>query len=176
MRNTASHHRGRLLWTASAVLATSLCASHAWAWGHTGHVEISELAIVKLPASIPQFVRNLNAAKEIGQLGPEPDLSKGAGTIHDEERDPGHYIDIDDSGNVEGVSPFVPLAETREALDTAQRVGGQTQYSSGYLPYNDEIVDAWTSSATITVGYPQINVSDIESGKVHLTRTSFASD
>jgi hypothetical protein len=57
-------------------------------------------------------------------------------TAHDAERDPGHYIDIDDAGIViGGVVPLNQLPATREAFDTAQRSGAQTQYSGGYLAY-----------------------------------------
>ena len=40
----------------------------------------------------------------------------------------------------------------------------------------DMIIDAWKSSAGSTVGYPAINVADIESGKVKVTRDSFWND
>ncbi len=135
--------------------------SPAWAWGHTGHVGISELAILSLPAELPEFLRTPQAAAEIGQLGPEPDVSKTTGAItgtsasgslqtaptaHDAERDPGHYIDIDDNGFVlGGAIPLMALPPTREAFDTAQRAaaspGGQDQYSAGYLPYT--IIDGF---------------------------------
>ncbi len=80
-------------------------AGPAWAWGHTGHVSISRLAILNLPAELPQFVRSTQAAVEIGELGPEPDESKTTGivtgasasgslqtarTAHDTERDIGY--------------------------------------------------------------------------------------
>ena len=48
--------------------------------------------------------------------------------------------------------------------------------AAGADEVRDEVVDAWRSSTTITVGYPEIAVADIISGKVHLTRTSFAHD
>jgi hypothetical protein len=130
-----------------------LASCHAWSWGHTGHVEISRIAIEKLPDEIPFFVRNELAVAAIGELGPEADESKTTGivtgrtptgglkttfTVHDAERDPGHFIDIDDNGTVTGgVVPLVNLPATREAFDTEQRGGAptQTQYSGGYLPY-----------------------------------------
>jgi len=136
-----------------------VASAHAWSWGHTGHVEISRIAIDKLPAEIPAFVRNGLAAAAIGELGPEADESKTTGiitglsssgsilttrTVHDGERDPGHFIDIDDTGVViGGVVPIMNLPTTREAFDTAQRTGApvQTQYSGGYLPY--EILDGF---------------------------------
>ena len=136
-------------------LFAAAAPSPAWAWGHTGHVGISELAVLSLPAELPRFLRNPQSAEEIGQLGPEPDISKTTGiitgtsatgslqtapTVHDAERDPGHYIDIDDNGFVlGGAVPLMGLPPTREAFDTAQRAatspGGQDQYSAGYLPY-----------------------------------------
>jgi hypothetical protein len=136
-----------------------LVSSHAWSWGHTGHVEISRIAIDKLPDEIPSFVRNGLAEAAIGELGPEADESKTTGiitgvsstgsilttrTVHDAERDNGHFIDIDDSGVVVGgVVPLMNLPTTREAFDTEQRTGAptQTQYSGGYLPY--QILDGF---------------------------------
>ncbi len=128
---------------------------HAWAWGHSGHVGISQLAIQDLPEELPEFLRTDKAATRIGQLGPEADESKTTGlvtgvsstgrvqtaqTVHDEERDPGHYIDIDENGVISGgVVNLSALPATREAFDTAQRSaanpGTQTQYTAGYLPY-----------------------------------------
>ena len=145
---------------AGSLLAMA-AASPAWAWGHTGHVGVSELAILKLPAELPKFLRTPQAAAEIGELGPEPDVSKTTGVItgtsasgslqtaptaHDAERDPGHYIDIDDNGFVlGGAIPLAALPPTREAFDTAQRAatspGGQDQYSVGTLPYT--IIDGF---------------------------------
>jgi hypothetical protein len=136
-----------------------LASCHAWSWGHTGHVEISRIAIEKLPDEIPAFIRNDLAVAAIGELGPEADESKTTGivtgrsstgsllttrTIHDAERDPGHFVDIDDNGVVVGgVVPLADLPTTREAFDTAQRTGAptQTQYSGGYLPY--EMIDGF---------------------------------
>lgn len=158
--------RNRVATRVAALLAiagagTLLAASPAWAWGHTGHVGISELAILSLPAELPKFLRTAQAAVEIGQLGPEPDISKTTGiitgtsasgnlqtapTVHDAERDTGHYIDIDDNGVVAGGAVALSmLPPTREAFDTAQRAatspGGQDQYSAGYLPYT--IIDGF---------------------------------
>ena len=136
-----------------------LASCHAWSWGHTGHVEISRIAIDKLPDEIPFFVRNDLTLAAIGELGPEADESKTTGivtgvsstgsplttrTVHDAERDPGHFIDIDDTGVViGGVVPLMNLPTAREAFDTEQRGGApvQTQYSGGYLPY--EILDGF---------------------------------
>ncbi len=135
------HSTKTLLVATVAALAIAAPGRQALAWGHTGHLEISKLAVATLPAWMPGFLRNLVSGNEIGELGAEADVSKGSGLIHDAERNPGHYVDIDENRKVVGVSPFAPLFATREAYDTAQRAGGQTQYSSGYLQYN--IVDGW---------------------------------
>ena len=148
---------------AAAVLTagTVLAPSQALAWGHTGHVMISQLAAQGLPADVPAFVRNMSAVREIGELGPEPDISKStgnitsgtypnirtAGTIHDFERDPGHYIDLQDDGLVLGGVRFAPLYSSRRDFDTAVRASttltapNNTMYFTGYLPY--EIADGW---------------------------------
>lgn len=93
------------------VLGLGAPSKHALGWGHTGHVEISRLAVQKLPQDVPAFVRP--AAHAIGEFGAEADLSTTADvvtavgedgristarTAHDAERDPGHYIDVDDQG------------------------------------------------------------------------------
>jgi hypothetical protein len=90
---------------------------------------------------VPEFIRTPEAAAEIAVLGRELDRSKGAGKTHDAERDPGHYIDQYDNGDVMGVLPLPKLPESREAYDTELRAKGFTQYKAGYLPYS--IVDGW---------------------------------
>ena len=94
---------------AIGMLLCTLPISNALAWGHTGHVSISQLAILQLPEEVPAFLRSDQAARRIGELGAEADESKTTGivlsgsdtgriqtapTVHDAERDPGHFIDI----------------------------------------------------------------------------------
>lgn len=131
---------------AGGTLLTAPFASvPAWAWGHTGHVEISYLATTLLPSDVPAFLRTPDAAQAIGELGPEPDVSKTSGTTHDQERDAGHFIDLNDDGTVPGGSLLnaggTPVTLTREGFDTLLRSAGSDQYKIGYLPYN--IVDGW---------------------------------
>lgn len=140
-------------WLATATtVVMALAPQQAWSWGHTGHVGISQLAIQALPSEIPAFVRSAQAIAQIGELGAEADISKTTGlvtsatgnvtttrTVHDAERDPGHFFDVDDAGMViGGVVPLNQLPATRQDFDTLQRTatspGGQTQYG-GYLPY-----------------------------------------
>jgi hypothetical protein len=125
---------------AALVLAAS-APTNSWAWGATGHEGISGIAIEKLPDSVPVFVRTPEAAADIAVMGRELDRSKGAGKIHDAERDPGHYVDLGDNGEVMGVIPLDKLPPTREAYDTELRAKGFTQYKAGYLPYS--IADGW---------------------------------
>jgi hypothetical protein len=142
---------------AAALLTTSTFATNpAWSWGHTGHVNISTAAILSLPAEVPAFVRTATAARMIGELGAEADVSKSSGDattpnsdVHDFERDPGHFVDIDDNGNINGFAS-IPLSgllgpgNGRRDYDTALRAASnntQTQYFVGYLPYN--LVDHW---------------------------------
>ncbi len=145
---------------AALTAGIALAPPDALAWGHTGHVYISELGIRMLPSEIPAFLRANPTVHEIAELGPEPDVSKStgavtggaypnirtAGTIHDFERDPGHYIDLQDDGLVTGGVQFWPLLSSRRDFDTALRASkltppSNTQYFAGYLPYN--IVDGW---------------------------------
>jgi hypothetical protein len=144
---------------AASVLAFS---PHALGWGHTGHVLIGEVAAAHLPAEIPAFVREADGTFFVGEVAAEPDISKGSGDagtpttdVHDAERDPGHFINMDDSGFVMPAPAFPQVdglniknlltpGETRRDFDTLLRNNGGalgvTQYS-GYLPFN--MVDNW---------------------------------
>jgi hypothetical protein len=118
-----------------------VAATSAQAWGTKGHEWISGLAVERLPAELPAFVRSPAAAAEIAVLSREPDRWRGSGLAHDAERDTGHYIHADDSGLVMGAMPFSALPRTRELFDTALRAKGSSQYQAGHLPY--EIIDGW---------------------------------
>ena len=139
------HVRSRLASSVAIAAAGTLlgiaAAGPAWGWGHSGHVGVSRLAMLNLPAELPKFLRAPQSAMEVGELGAEPDVSKSTGivtgtgasgslqtarTVHDAERDPGHYIDIDEHGLVlGGAVALMALPPTREAFDTAQPRGNQ---------------------------------------------------
>ncbi|WP_422033968.1 hypothetical protein [Reyranella sp.] len=124
-----------------ASVAFLIFTGQCWAWGATGHEWASGIAIEKLPATLPAFIRTPESIAEIAVMGRELDRSKGSGKTHDAERDPGHYVDLADDGSVEGVLPLANLPATREEYDTLLRAGGKTQYKAGYLPYS--IVDGF---------------------------------
>src|SRR5215472_7474388 len=84
-----------------------------WAWGATGHEWISGIEIEKLPDNVPAFVRTPEVAAEIAVMGRELDRSKGAGKVHDAERDPAHYVDLGDNGEVMGALSLAKLPPTR---------------------------------------------------------------
>ena len=48
--------------------------------------------------------------------------------------------------------------------------------TAGAGAVRDMIVEAWLDSANTPVGYPMVNVHDIESGKVRATRELFGAD
>jgi hypothetical protein len=128
-----------LLLSASTLLVP--LPTPAFAWGATGHEFVSGLAAEAFPDEIPAFLRTPAAVADIAVLGRELDRSKGSGSPHDAERNPGHYVHLDDDGIVEGAQSLEALPITREAYDTALRGKGSTQYKTGYLPYS--IVDGW---------------------------------
>ncbi|MFI4998432.1 MAG: S1/P1 Nuclease [Reyranellales bacterium] len=133
----------------AALVLTGLAAlppaKAAFAWGATGHEYVSGVAAELLPDEIPAFVRAPSAVAEIAVLGRELDRSKGAGNPHDAERNPGHWINLDDDGRVAGVLALEDLPTTREAYDTKLRTRNITQYTRGYLPY--AIADGWQQLA-----------------------------
>lgn len=122
----------------SAVVAAALLAAptHALAWGSTGHRIVGEAAMKALPAEIPAFLRTRAAVAEVGELSREPDRSKGAGKIHDHERDAAHFVDLEDDGRLLGGAAFLPLPPTRADYETALRAAGQDSWKAGYLPYS----------------------------------------
>ena len=113
-----------------------LSSAPAFAWGGTGHRIIGELAARNFPAVIPVFLRTPAAATQIGILAQEPDISRNAGSPHDADLDPGHFLDVSDDGTVLGGPKLTALPPTREDFDTALRAAGSDEYKSGFLAYN----------------------------------------
>lgn len=130
----------RLLRHLLPVLAL-LAPGSAFGWGATGHEFVSGVGAEILPEEIPAFVRQPQAIDTIAVLGRELDRSKGTGETHDRERDPGHFVILDDAQLIGGVLPLDMLPPTREAYDTFLRTRNLTQYRVGYLPYS--MVDGW---------------------------------
>ena len=48
--------------------------------------------------------------------------------------------------------------------------------AAGASELRNEIEDAWQASATAGVGYPTLNVADVEAGRVILSRLSYGAD
>ena len=119
-------------------LAGLAAASAALAWGATGHRLIGEAAMQALPLDLPAFLRSAATIQAVGELAREPDRSRGAGQPHDHDVDPGHFLDLDDQGKVNGGPALANLPADREAYDAALREAGTDAYKSGYLPYNIE--------------------------------------
>jgi hypothetical protein len=83
--------------------------------GRDGRDWATGIAIETLPDDIPAFVRDPAMLPELALMGRELDRSKGAGEMHDKERDPGHYIDLTDDGKALGIVPLDKLPILREA-------------------------------------------------------------
>ena len=127
---------------AAACTAWVLAAPHSTlAWGATGHRMIGRLAIETLPADLPEFLRDRAAVEAVGELAREPDRWKDSGRIHDADRDPGHFLDLDDGGKVVGGPDLAAMPATRADYDAALRRVGYDSWRAGYLPYS--IVDGW---------------------------------
>lgn len=130
----------RLLAVHLAVILAAAPAQ-ALAWGATGHRLVGQTAMRALPADTPGFLRTPRAVADVGELSREPDRSKDAGEIHDEDRDPAHFVDVSDDGTVLGGPRLDALPPTRAAYETALRAAGQESWEAGYLPY--AMVDRW---------------------------------
>jgi hypothetical protein len=75
------------------------------------------------------------------------------------------------------VEPLYPL-EKEDGLDAVTRAAffATSRLAAGAAALRGMIVDAWEDSATASVGYPMVNVRDIESGKVRAKRDLFGAD
>jgi hypothetical protein len=113
----------------------------ALAWGAMGHRIIGRLAIETLPADLPAFLTAPATAEAVGELAREPDRWRDSGRTHDSDRDPAHFVDVDDNGLVLGGPALSALPETRAAYETALRAAGADSWKAGYLPYS--IIDGW---------------------------------
>jgi hypothetical protein len=134
----------RLAVTVVAALAV-LAPNSVFAWGSTGHRFIGEVAMNSLPADLPAFLHTPQAALDVGEYSREPDRSKTAGRAHDSDRDPGHFLDLNDDGTALGGPKLSALPPTRADYDSALRAVGQDNWKAGYLPYS--IVDRWEQLA-----------------------------
>jgi len=123
----------------AAVAALSLLPAQALAWGAMGHRMVGEAAARALPAEVPAFLRTQQAVRDIGELSREQDRSKGAGRIHDHNRDAGHFLDLDEAGKLLGGPSFLPLPATRADYEKGLQAAGLDSWKAGYLPYS--IVD-----------------------------------
>jgi hypothetical protein len=124
-----------------AGLLAAAAATEALAWGATGHRIIGRVAIQALPPELPAFLRSADAVAQIGELSREPDRSRGAGRIHDHNRDAAHFVDLDDNGRILGGPTLDALPATRLDYQKALAAVGTDEIKAGYLPY--AIVDGW---------------------------------
>ena len=131
----------RAWWLSLAVATSVLSPAAALAWGDSGHRMIGRLGAESLPDELPGFLRTPDAAQDVGELAREPDRSRNAGKIHDTDRDPAHFVDVDDNGKVLGGPALEALPPTREDYDTALRAAGADAVKAGWLPY--AIVDGY---------------------------------
>lgn len=138
--------------------ALSLTApSQALAWGGHGHRIIGVAAMEALPDEVPAFLRDPTVAAQVGELSREPDRSKGAGKIHDSNRDPAHFVDLDDAGLVMGGPRFEkPLPPTRADYEALLQAAGTDSWKAGYLQYS--IVDQY-EQLTLDFAYWRVLVA-----------------
>jgi hypothetical protein len=129
------------------ILTALLCATPqaALAWGGVGHRIVGQAASRALPPEIPGFLRTPQAAQDLGELSREPDRTKDSGKLRDSDRDPAHFVDVEDDGRILGGPTLSSLPPTRSAYEAALRAAGTDSWKAGYLPY--AIVDRWQQLA-----------------------------
>jgi hypothetical protein len=120
----------------AAALGLAMIPATAGTWGSAGHRMVGVLAVQALPTEVPAFLRTKQAAMDMGEYAREPDRSKGSGRIHDHNRDPAHFVDIDDEGKVLGGPLFTDLQPTRAEYEKALQAAGVDSWKAGYLQYS----------------------------------------
>jgi len=132
---------------AAALVALTFAAlpAQALAWGATGHRIVATLGMEALPPEVPAFLRHEFTTVELAEVAREPDRSKSAGRTHDSDRDPAHFIDVDDAGLVMGGPALNALPPTRAEYETALRAAGSDSWQAGYLYYS--LIDGWQQLA-----------------------------
>ncbi len=127
---------------AGVALAAALTVSgQAHAWESEGHRIISVLGVAQLPAEIPAFLKEPTVIQQMGELGREPDRSRGAGQPHDEDLDPGHFMDVTDDGHGLGGISLTDMPRNRDAYSAALHAAGADLHKGGWLYYN--LVDGY---------------------------------
>ncbi len=82
--------------SAALFLFPCLLTAPALAWGPDGHRIINRLAIEKLPAGVPAFLRSPAALAEIEYLGPEPDRWRNPAEPElNAAQAPDHFINLE---------------------------------------------------------------------------------
>ncbi len=163
----------RALVSVLAAASALACAGHALAWGSTGHRWIGRAAMQTLPKELPPFLRTDAAIDAVGELAREPDRSRGAGKAHDADRDPGHFVDVNDDGKIGGVVPITALPATREDYETALRAAGTDSWNRGYLPYS--IIECW-QQLTKDFAYYRADLAAAEHAKTRTEGDWFTAD
>ncbi len=119
-----------------------LGGGQALPWGADGHRMVTVAAVRALPDEVPGFLRTPLAVEQLGELAREPDRSKGAGQPHDGDLDPGHFVNLDDSGRIGGGPLLSALPRSRAEYDAALRSAGEGDSARlGWLPY--AVIDGW---------------------------------
>lgn len=81
---------------AAMVLLPLIAVPQSFAWGNDGHRMINRLAMEKLPADVPAFLRTLEALQEVEYLGPEPDRWRSPAEPElNSAQAPEHFIDLE---------------------------------------------------------------------------------
>ncbi len=133
--------RKSALVAAAASCVIVFAATDALAWGDTGHRMIGTLAMEALPASVPTFLHAPGVAADVGEWAREPDRWRAAGLVHDDMRDPGHFVDVNDDGRVPDGPMLDQLPPSRGEYDAMLVKAGSSLARAGFLPYS--IIDGW---------------------------------
>lgn len=124
-----SRWMGAALRGVAVVCAVAMVLQTAAGWWDAGHVLVNRTAALKIPASMPSFLRA--NAEQIAYMGPEPDRWRmtSEATLKNSQ-EPDHYIDLE---RVADVTTFPEGRYDFYRLLYAKRIAAK-EHGDDYLP------------------------------------------
>ena len=134
---------------------------------------IGEIALQSLPAELPDFLRKLEAARQVAEVAREPDRARGASAPYDSDANAAHHVNVGDDLKIARGPLLFALPVNRQTYDDALRTVGSNQYRAGYLPY--AIIDAW-QQVVMDFAYWRADVAGARYAKTPSERSWFLRD
>ncbi|HVP11818.1 MAG TPA: hypothetical protein VMV94_11595 [Phycisphaerae bacterium] len=124
-------------------LVCSMATAPAMAWDEEGHITVAHLAAVKLPDTMPDWVRTPEVRSRLEYLSSEPDRWRGQHSIFvDHYNNPDHYMDEEQLHVFDLTFKTLPPLE-RQLLD--RMAAERALHPDKFKPYDPKEDPAYTN-------------------------------